>query len=132
MNVSEVVHWFSIKVLNSKRETVEFVSWSGLKWELRLKYDWYFKYRAALLQVQYPKFEVQAQWGNEPATGKTLAQIKNNKIKSKKATITKHKNNLKKAEQTWNSLFPIHEDQDYQKALAKINRLELELKSLEA
>jgi hypothetical protein len=129
-SVYDVVHWFNIKVINQKRETVEFLSWSGLKWELRLKYDWYFKYRAALLQVKYPRFEVQTYWGNEPATGKTLEEIRQGKIRSKKSKITEYKNKLKKAESNWVSLFPIEDDISYQKAVEKINRLEFELRSL--
>lgn len=126
----DVVHWFNIKVLNQKREVVEFLSWSGLKWELRLKYDWYFKYRAALLQVKYPKFEVQTFWGNEPAKGKTLEDIRKNKIRAKKSKITEYKNKLKKAEASWSSLFPIEDDIDYQKAVKKIERLESELQCI--
>lgn len=129
-SVSDVVHWFTIKVINHRREIVEFLSWSGLKWELRLKYDWYFKYRAALLQVKYPKFEVQTYWGNEPATGKTLEEIRQAKIRAKKSKITEYKNKLKKAELNWSSLFPIEDDIDYKKAVEKINRLEFELRSL--
>ena len=128
-SVSDVVHWFNIKVIN-KREIVEFQSWSGLKWKLRLKYDWYFKYRAALLQVKYPKFEVQTYWGNEPATGKTLEEIRNAKIRAKKSKITEYKNKLEKATTTWSSLFPIEDDIDYQRAVEKINRLEFELMSI--
>jgi len=128
-SVSDVVHWFNIKVIN-KREIVEFQSWSGLKWKLRLKYDWYFKYRAALLQVKYPKFEVQTYWGNEPATGKTLEEIRNAKIRAKKSKITEYKNKLEKATTTWSSLFPIEDDIDYQRAVEKINRLEFELRSI--
>jgi len=128
-SVSDVVHWFNIKVIN-KREIVEFQSWSGLKWKLRLKYDWYFKYRAALLQVKYPKFEVQTYWGNEPATGKTLEEIRNAKIRAKKSKITEYKNKLEKAKTTWSSLFPIEDDIDYQRAVEKINRLEFELRSI--
>ena len=128
-SVSDVVHWFNIKVIN-KREIVEFQSWSGLKWKLRLKYDWYFKYRAALLQVKYPKFEVQTYWGNEPATGKTLEEIRNAKIRAKKSKITEYKNKLEKTKTTWSSLFPIEDDIDYQRAVEKINRLEFELRSI--
>lgn len=129
-SVSDVVHWFNIKVINHRREIVEFLSWSGLKWELRLKYDWYFKYRAALLQVKYPKFEVQTNWGNEPATGKTLEEIRQGKIRAKKAKITEYKNKLEKAKSNWSSLFPIEDDIDYQRAVEKIKRLEFELQSL--
>jgi hypothetical protein len=129
-SVSDVVHWFNIKVINNRRELVEFLSWSGLKWELRLKYDWYFKYRAALLQVKHPKFEVQTYWGNEPATGKTLEEIRNAKIRAKKSKITQYKNKLEKAKISWSSLFPIEDDIDYQRAVEKIKRLEFELDSI--
>lgn len=129
-SVADVVHWFNIKVINNKREIVEFVSWSGLKWELRLKYDWYFKYRSALLQVKYPKFQVYTYWGNEPATGKTLEEIRQGKIRAKRSKITEYKNKLKKAELSWSSLFPIEDDIDYQRAVQKIKQLEFELLSL--
>jgi hypothetical protein len=126
-SVSDVVHWYNIKVLNHKRDLVEFLSWSGMKWDLRLKYDWYFKYRAALLQVKYPKFEIQSYWGNEPATGKTLEEIRQSKIRSKKSNITESKNKLNKAKDNWSSLFPIEDDIHYQRAVEKIKRLEFEL-----
>jgi hypothetical protein len=143
-NVSDVVHWYNIRVINAKREKVEFLSWSGLKWELRLKYDWYFKYRAALLQVKYPRYEVQTIWGNEPATGKTLEEIRKGKISSKKATITKVKNNLtgylgefEQYKMNYSEIFPITDQLKYQEFMTniglfndKIKRLEFELRSI--
>jgi hypothetical protein len=144
-NVSDVVHWFNIKVLDQKRQKVDFLSWSGLKWELRLKYNWYFNYRAALLQVKYPKFQVQTTWGNEPATGKTLEEIRKSKISSKKATITKAKNNLagylaefEHYKKSYIEIFPIEDQLKYKEFLQniallkdKVNRLEFELRTLE-
>ena len=127
----DVVHWFTIKVLNHKREVIEFYLWDNLRFKLRIKYDWYFKYRAALLQVKHPRFKVETYWGNEPAIGKTLLQFKKDKIKSKKSKITEYKNKLNLAKQNWISLFPIEDDPFYQKAEMKINRLENELKILQ-
>lgn len=127
----DVVHWFSIKVLNHKREVIEFYLWDNLRFKLRIKYDWYFKYRAALLQVKHPRFKVETCWGNKPAIGKTLLQFKKDKIKSKKSKITEYKNKLNLAKQNWISLFPIEDDPFYQKAEMKINRLENELKILQ-
>lgn len=128
--VNDVSHYFNIKVYaNSVQsgEVIHFVSWSGLRWELRLKYDWYFKYRAALFQVKYPKYKVETYWGNEPATAKTLEQIKQAKIVAKKRKITEYKNKLKAAEENWSTLFPIENDIQYQRAVEKIKRLEDEL-----
>lgn len=130
MNVNEVVHWYIVKVLNDKREIVECLKWSGLKWELRLKYDWYFKYRAALLQIKYPRFEVISNWGNEPAQGKTLNEILDGKIRVKKAKITEYKKKLQRFKDSYNELFPMRQNKDYQKALAKILSLEIELEDL--
>jgi len=143
-SVFNVVYYFNVKVINHKREIVEYISWSDLKWELRLKYDWYFKYRAALLQVKYPKLEVQTCWGNKPATGKTLEEIRQGKIKAKKAAITKAKNNLfgytkefETYKMNYSELFPITEKLEYQEFLKnidllnqKINKLSFELRAI--
>lgn len=129
-NAYDVVHWYSIKVLDSKRNVIEFLSWSNMKWELRLKYNWYFIYRAALLQVKYPKHSVESYWGNEPAKGKTLDEILQSKIRAKKSKITEYKNKLQKFKDAYNSLFPIEQDKDYHKAWAKIIALEIELEDL--
>lgn len=128
INVNSVVHYYNINVINEKRDIVEFLSWSGLRWELRLKYDWYFKYRSALLQVKYPKFEVQTFWGHVPANDKTLEEVRQSKIRAKKSKITEYKNKLEKAKANWSSLFPIEDDIFYKKAVEKIKRLENELR----
>jgi hypothetical protein len=127
----DVVHYYCIKVYEKRgMPSVESLSWTGLRWELRLKYDWYFKYRAALLQVRYPRYVVDCIWGNEPATGKSLEQIRQNKIRNKKAKITEYKNKLELARKHWSSLFPIDDDIVYKRAEAKINRLVQELYEL--
>jgi hypothetical protein len=131
MNANEVVHYYHIKVIDKNRDPVEILSWKGLRFELRRKYDWYFKYRAALLQVKYPKLEVQVWWGNDPATGKTLEQIRKDKIKAKKAKITEYKNKIQKARESWNRIFPIEDDVFYKRALAKISQHECELRNME-
>lgn len=87
-------YYFNIKVYGPGREIVECLSWAGLRYELRLKWDWYFKYRAALLQVQYPKHTVEILHGSEPATGKTLEQLESNKLIALKGKITRAKNKL--------------------------------------
>lgn len=127
-SMQDVVHYVIITVVDEQdRRTIERLSWSGLRWEVRKKYNWYFKYRSALLQVKYPKMKVEYIWGNEPATGITLEQIRQNKIRSKKSKITEYYNKLTKAKLEWNNLFPIEDDIDYKKAVAKIKRLENEL-----
>ncbi len=131
LNVSDVVFYYNVKVLNNNRETVEYLSWQNLSWRIRRKYDWYFKYRTALLQVKYPKFEVQVYHGNEPATGKSLEEIIKLKIRGKKGKITEYKNKLDKYKKSWNSLFSIEDDDGYKLAIERIKKLESELSDLE-
>ena len=108
-------------------DVVEQFNWEQLTWELRKKYDWYFKYRAALLQVKYPKYEILVTWGNEPAKDKTLEAIIKNKLISKKRKLTEYKNKLRKAESEWDSIFPIEDDFMYKRCKSRINYLECEL-----
>lgn len=126
------VHFFNIRLLDPKsRKTIQFLSWSNLRWEIRLKYDWYFKYRAALLQVEHPKHIIETFWGNEPAVGKSLEQITALKIRSKKAKITEYKNKIARYTLEWNELFSYEDDIKYIRAIEKIEKLELELKELQ-
>ena len=130
-SVQDVVHWFVIHGYEQRGNGVsEAVKWEGLRWELRQKYDWYFKYRAALMQVQHPKWDIDMHWGNEPAVGKTLIQIIEQKISSKQANVTKIKNNIELAKKHWNTMFPIEEEEDYKKAVLKLAKNEFELLTL--
>lgn len=133
MNVPISSYYFVIRVQTKMGgELVEFLKWQDLRFELRMKYDWYFKYRAALLQVKYPKFEVNTLWGQENASERTSLQIMDARIRSKKSKICEYKNKLEKAKATWSYIFPIEEDTLFQKAVDKIARLEKELTELES
>lgn len=130
--VNNVAHFYSIKVYDMQRNMVECVIWDSLKWHVRLKYDWYFKYRAALFQVKYPKNKVDVSWGNIPLLTKEEEEnirLKNT-IRAKKAKITELKNKLQLARDNWNLLFPIEEDVLYIKCVAKIKEKENELQFL--
>lgn len=131
MNINDVVHYYTIKVLNEKHEIIEHLKWDDLRWEVRIKYNWYFKYRAALLQVKYPKFKVEEYWGHELARGKSLQQINKNKLIAKKRKLTEWNNKLDRYKTNWNSLFTIEDDIAYKRAILSINKLEFEIRSLE-
>lgn len=131
----ELVNFWVKITLQEKfgREYLQLLFWELPNMELRMKYNWYFKYRAALLQVQHPKHEVTMSWGtSEKYTEEQKAEIEfRNKLIAKKRTVTKYCNLLKQAEKEWNSLFPIQDDLMYQKAVNKIERLKNELAELE-
>lgn len=126
------VFWYTIELIRENpREIVKKMVWQGLRFELRLKYRWYFEYRAALLKVQNPRFTVQCTWGSESATGKTLHEMQKDRLRSKKAKVTEWTNKIRMAKESWNQLFPIEADEFYIKALAKLERLKHELSILE-
>ncbi len=134
ISIQDKMHWVVIKVFTQRGPygtQVEYHKWDRMTFEQRTRWDWYFKYRAALLQVKYPKHEVEFLWGNEDAVGKTAEHILRDKIAAKKRTITKHKNIKKELEKNWKSLFPIEEEHHYKLLLCKISRLEEELKEIE-
>ncbi len=122
---ADLVHFFIITVYRKypNEEPVEFLHWKNLRFDLRVKYDWYFKYRAALLQVKYPKYLVETSWGHEIPEEKYLAQLRKNKIRARKAKITEIRNKIAQAEKEWNGLFPIKDDPIYIKACIKLKRL---------
>lgn len=130
-------HWLIIKVYAGQYPTsdmIAFKKWEWLPWEVRCKWDWYFKYRAALFQVQYPKSLVTVHSGQHE---KTKEQIDSDAIKfkiaAKRAAITKTENLIKQSENEWNArneLFPITEYGPYKKAMAKLEMLKQELTEL--
>jgi hypothetical protein len=113
-------------------DTVEFIKWDKLPWHVRNKWGWYFKYRAALAQVEYPKFHVDFTWGNyDKYTEEEKAEKElKDKIAGKRRMITKLNNAIIESQEEWNELFPIEEYPVYKKVLAKKKRYESELEEL--
>ena len=140
-SATDRVHWVKIEVFDQSRNKIEVHVWTKLLWHLRVKYDWYFKYRAALCQVKYPKYNVQFTWGNEPAEGKPLEEIIRLKRIYLKGQVTKFKNKLAEFEEEFENykkaycqIFPIEEQDQFKMymnsielAVAKIRKKENEL-----
>jgi hypothetical protein len=125
-----VVHWVCIKVYRNKYSNsgiIHFLKWDNMLFPVRTKWDWYFTYRAALLQVRYPKSRVEIFSGTDTPHEKTLLQIKNNAIRAKKAQITKINNLICEVEKNYMSLFPLSDLDVYKNACNKRNRLLQEL-----
>ena len=135
MKSTEIV-WFYyvIQVYNKPGgDSIEFLKWDKLTMELRKKYDWYFKYRAALLQVKYPKYEVEQRWGTYPKfSDEELKQIeRKNKIAGYKRMITKITNAINKTRAEWNDIFPLEDHPSYIKAVNKLKDYECKLKNID-
>lgn len=112
-------------------ESVEFLSWTDTNLERFGGWRWYFKYRAALLQVKYPRYYVELNVGSVESSGRTKEEIIKARIRAKKGKITEYSNKLYRAEVTHTELFPIKDDLLYQKAASKIERLKIELVELQ-
>ncbi len=90
------------------------------------KWRWYFQYREALYRVSNPRHYVELTQGSYdyvPPIEEKRKQLKN-KLIAKKGQITALKNAIKTAEQNWNELFPIQQNEAYKNAVQKIIRLE--------
>lgn len=125
----DVVHYFKIEVfyLNPRRR-IEVKVWDDMLWNVRIKWDWYFKYRAALYQVQNPKAVIEVTWGNYPASNKrSIEQICKNKLIAKKRKLSTYINKLETYKSSWNSLFEIDQDPIYNQACKKIEKIKNEL-----
>ena len=129
-----LMHWHQIKVYKSDvphGEVKESLFWNGLSMEQMNKWRWYFIYRAALLQVKYPRLRVEHQWGSSPAEGKSLINALISRRSFYAGRITMWSRKIREAEQEWNELFPIQEHALYQKAIAKLQATREELKRIE-
>lgn len=127
---ANVTFWVSIQVFKG-RDSIERLYWNDMRLDTRNRYGWYFNYRAALLQVKYPKYRIEYHWGNEPAVGKSKIEYIKSRISAKKRTISKYNNIINNARANWNELFPIEEHELYIKGIAKIERLKNELIEIE-
>lgn len=104
-----------------------------MPWAVRSKWNWYFRYRHALLQVQYPQFKVESTWGNYEVKQEHIVHLQSikNRIVAKRRKITEINNKLEKARKHWDELFPIETNPLYHKAIKKLDRIKQELIELE-
>lgn len=125
---SVISHFYKI-VLRKKQgdDALQVLLWTDLRFELRTKWDWYFKYRAALLRVQHPRFYIEETYGHQVATKRTESQVLESRLRAKKAKITEITNKIQKYKDQYSELFPITEDYAYQIAIERLSRLKSEL-----
>lgn len=134
--VPDRVFWVTVTALNKDtRDIVAFLKWDELPWEVRKKWDWYFKYRTALLQVKHPRYEVTMAWGSGlPKDPNQRSIIHKKKLSAKQRNITKNENmlirnrdHMELCRNNWTELFPIEEDPKWQEAVCILNNLEAKI-----
>lgn len=125
---------YSIQVYDGPDRTgkvIDSLRWGDMDFHLMMKYQWYYEYRYALLRIKYPKNHIRKGSFSRDLKPYEEYELWKNAVIGKKRTISKYKNKLQLARDTWSSMFPIEDDELYQKAVAKIQRLEAELIELE-
>lgn len=101
-----------------------------LPFELFIRWKWFFRYRAALIQVQHPKQFVELEFIKVKFTPDLQVLLKRAKDKfiGAKATLTKYQNKKKEMEDNWNELFPIQQHPKYMFVMDKIDEYEIKRK----
>jgi hypothetical protein len=114
------------------REVIFFMK--DMTGSFKIKWMWYFNYRAALYQVKNPRAVIVIDHGIYDHVPKEefLAKILRDKIRNRKGKITEWEGKVKRFKENWNSLFPIEENPSYKSALARIERAKQEKENLEA
>lgn len=118
--------YLKVRTKRANGENIAFHKWEDLTLQLLVRYDWYFKYRAALYQVKYPKAFVEYSRFKHEAKGNQLQIALRNRWIAKKRKVTEWTNRIARAEAEYNELFPIEEHKVYIKAVAKLAKLKLE------
>lgn len=131
-DTATVVFWYRIEVQTGRHgiDKPKVIVWNDLPWAVRTKWDWYFKYRAALEQVRNPRAKVTATWGHAEPDTRTALRILADRISSQQGKVTKIKNLLFKARAEWNDLMPIEDHPNYKRAIEKLEREQAELDRL--
>lgn len=101
-----------------------------LQFELFMRWKWFFRYRAALIQVQHPKQFVELEFIKVKFTPDLQVLLKRAKDKfiGAKATLTKYQNKKQEMEDSWNELFPIEQHPKYMFVMDKIDEYEVKRK----
>lgn len=131
------LHKVVIKLYEKSYETGNYIivrKWEDFQFNQVSKWNWYFRYIAAKIQIEHPhrlvelshvKYEVEDQ-------NKKAQQILTNRLRSAKSKLTEWNNKIKQFESSYNEIFPINEHPVYRKAKQKIKEKETLKRELES
>lgn len=89
------------------------MKWEGLTFQQRMRWEWYYRYRAALLQVEHPRWLIELRHGRVEVTmteAEKAAQRLENKIRKAKADLTQATNRIERYKAEYRGMFAIEED----------------------
>lgn len=123
------IYFFEVIVYTKKfgGDFIEKKYWYGYNIEWFQKWKWFFKYNAALLQIKYPKYDVDVKWGvKKPDLIEDIYILKQRKAKKDITTcrrmITKYENAISQyIELEHAKLIPDWDNPKYIKALSNLD-----------
>ena len=136
---TKLMYYFSINLMTKKfgGESLKYLRWEGYRLEWLTKWKWYFDYRAALLKVENPKYDVVCNWGKFETEVKedqkvvTIRKLKKDIVTAKRMK-TKYFNAIEKYKlEQEKVLIPDWENIAYKKALDKLDFYTSKLKELQ-
>lgn len=115
----------------AQRDTVYYNK--GFRFQCFMKWKWYFRYRAALFQVQNPKWCVELVTFDYEmkSTNMQIEKRRKDIIAARRRKLTIAKNRLAEYKNTYKGLFPLSEDPDYIKSLQIVTNYEARLNEAE-
>jgi len=106
--------------------------WGNLPFKIYYRWFWYFKYRAALYQVKYPRAVVTSTYGMQKGNVNPHCKKKflENKIVAAKRNITMYENRIKKFGESYNELFPMDEHDNFKELKRRLENSKKRLEDL--
>lgn len=109
-------------------------AWPGLRFELVMKYQFYFRRIAAIYQLENPKkitgFEMWREKTEEEKEAKERRDLEN-KIRSAKAKVTLAKKQLDELRANWYEIFPVEEHPKFAATEKKLKEKQITIDILE-
>lgn len=107
-------------------------TWDNYPFALFMKWKWYFRYRAAQLQVQHPKQAVEIIEFHWNLSEKEIEKIAyRNKLIAAKANLTKWQKKVDVFVKNWDLLFPYQDEPSYQATMTRIEMQLIKVQELE-
>lgn len=108
--------------------------WTGLPFEILMKYQWYFRRVAALYQLEHPRkitgFEI-SRYQSAEQQKITDRMLLENKIRNAKSKVTQANNELAQLRAGWKELFPIEDHPKWQATEKKLLEKQAQLAMME-
>lgn len=101
----------------------------GFRFKTFMRWQWYFRYRAALFQVQNPKYYAELvtfDYEQKP-TDVEIVKRRKDVIAARRRNLTIYQNRLSDYEKAYTGLFPIADDPKHQKARRTVDNYEKKL-----